>query len=575
MARTRARINPGLAKRLAAGVIRDKVERITEAVAKEAKDRAPDAKGWQATNGADARPSHRHADGQTIPANVPYQLPKMDYVRKGRDDDRRNPQGAGAWVLLTAVDLADRPRDPSLPLHQRINCFPADTPVHAPDVEAAFRAPYSGEMVRVTTRSGSVLTGTPNHPVLTNRGWIGLGALNVGDDLFRRRVGEAPLTGGAAVAPDVEHPPPLIGEVYRTLTYTGLTHRVGRVSVDFYGDRPSGDVDVVWAFGALGFHRQAVSTQELRDLRLAQPGPARIINPGDRLGRHFPCASSLSAPRSVGEAGQPLPLLDAELRQTHFQRVAAAPGRDSLLGQDDSDRAAPHAERFGKRLLRFAAQIAARYLLRRHTGRANKLRNGILGGAPPGNPLLVEKMRHRRDADPESLRDLGAGQAGPVEGGYLGGRDIHSSTPPRQRYSRPGVAALHASSIENLADALLAHPLGSGESGDTFPGEVAADDVIGIERFPWRGHVYTLQTSSGIYVANGFIVRNCECQSVIVPGVIAAATRALPARVRGSKVSAAVEVVFPRIGEAEFGANDTPGLHFLGLAGSLVMARRR
>ncbi|MFI6900345.1 hypothetical protein ACIBKY_03735 [Nonomuraea sp. NPDC050394] len=68
---------------------------------------------------------------------------------------------------------------------------------------------------------------------------------------------------------------------------------------------------------------------------------------------------------------------------------------------------------------------------------------------------------------------------------------------------------------------------------------------------------------------------NCECQSVIMPGVIAAATRALPTHVRGSKVKAVVEVVFPRIAEAEFGANDTPGLHFLSLAGSLVMARRR
>jgi hypothetical protein len=122
MARTRARINPDLAKRLAAGVIRNKVERIAEAVAEEAKDRAPDAKRWQTTNGADARPSHRHADGQTIPANVPYQLPKMDYDRKGGDDARRRSTGAGGWVLLTTVDLADRPRDPSLPLHQRINC---------------------------------------------------------------------------------------------------------------------------------------------------------------------------------------------------------------------------------------------------------------------------------------------------------------------------------------------------------------------------------------------------------------------------------------------------------------------
>ncbi|WP_155127507.1 hypothetical protein [[Actinomadura] parvosata] len=117
MARTRARINLSLAKRLAAGVIRDKVGRITEAVAEEAKDRTPDAKRWQATNGADAHPSHRHADGQTLPATIPYQLPKMEYLRKGDNDGHRS-MGAGKWVTLVSMDLADRPRDPSLPIHQ-------------------------------------------------------------------------------------------------------------------------------------------------------------------------------------------------------------------------------------------------------------------------------------------------------------------------------------------------------------------------------------------------------------------------------------------------------------------------
>ncbi|MFI7643787.1 hypothetical protein [Nonomuraea sp. NPDC049400] len=110
-----------MAKRLVAGVIRDKVEAITEAVAEEAKGHAPDAKRWHATNGADARPSHRHADGQTIPATIPCRLPNMKYT--GQGGGRRGP-GAGpdSWVTFSTVDLADRPRDPDLPIHQRVNC---------------------------------------------------------------------------------------------------------------------------------------------------------------------------------------------------------------------------------------------------------------------------------------------------------------------------------------------------------------------------------------------------------------------------------------------------------------------
>ncbi|MET8006167.1 hypothetical protein [Nonomuraea glycinis] len=118
MARSRTRIHPGLAKRLAAGVVRDHVEAVTEAVAEEAKDRAPDAKTWTSDGSPDVRPSHREAHGQTVPENVPYRLDGMTYIRKGRKGGNK----AGGWKLLTDVDLADRPRDPQLPLHQRISC---------------------------------------------------------------------------------------------------------------------------------------------------------------------------------------------------------------------------------------------------------------------------------------------------------------------------------------------------------------------------------------------------------------------------------------------------------------------
>ncbi|MEU4703380.1 hypothetical protein [Nonomuraea dietziae] len=106
MGRTKIRIQPGLAKRLATTVIHDQIERITAEVEREAQDRAPDAKTWVSENTPTTRLSHRHAHGQTIPDNVPYRVGALDASQENS----------------SSVHLAARPRDPRLPLAERINC---------------------------------------------------------------------------------------------------------------------------------------------------------------------------------------------------------------------------------------------------------------------------------------------------------------------------------------------------------------------------------------------------------------------------------------------------------------------
>lgn len=122
MARTRVRLTPGLAQRLAAGPIRRDVERFTDAVTREAKDRAPDAKTWETHEDEKVRPSHAHAHGQTIAENLSYELAAMEYIRKGRGPDGKAINEAGGWKTTDGVDLAREPRDPELPLHQRVEC---------------------------------------------------------------------------------------------------------------------------------------------------------------------------------------------------------------------------------------------------------------------------------------------------------------------------------------------------------------------------------------------------------------------------------------------------------------------
>ncbi|MFC4014603.1 hypothetical protein ACFOY2_45785 [Nonomuraea purpurea] len=116
------RINRGLSKKVAAMVAR-RIDQVADDVARGVRDNAPAAKTWQTDADEQVRPSHAEAHGQTIPANLDFRLQAMEYVRKGRGRDGKAVNRSGGWKLLKGVwDLADRPRDERLPVHQVANC---------------------------------------------------------------------------------------------------------------------------------------------------------------------------------------------------------------------------------------------------------------------------------------------------------------------------------------------------------------------------------------------------------------------------------------------------------------------
>ncbi|MER6830947.1 hypothetical protein ABT352_33475 [Streptosporangium sp. NPDC000563] len=141
----KARIKPGLAARLAAGPVRRKVDRVTDAAAAETRDRAPDGKTW--VTHPSEHPRHWHAEmtGTTIPENVSYKVPKVAYIRKGRDDRGKAINPAGGWKTVSGYDLASRPRDPRLPDHQSRNCGCQSMPV-------------PGALARATRTTSTVVT---------------------------------------------------------------------------------------------------------------------------------------------------------------------------------------------------------------------------------------------------------------------------------------------------------------------------------------------------------------------------------------------------------------------------------
>lgn len=63
-------------------------------------------------------------------------------------------------------------------------CVLPDTKVKTKDLFSTTAIEYSGNVITIRTASGNELTGTPNHTVLTDKGWLPLKALNEGDKVI-------------------------------------------------------------------------------------------------------------------------------------------------------------------------------------------------------------------------------------------------------------------------------------------------------------------------------------------------------------------------------------------------------
>lgn len=121
------------------------------------------------------------------------------------------------------------------------------------------KALYSGEIVNIRTASGRWLSITPNHPVLTDRGFVFAGDVEEGDNLICER----PEIEGTATLDDKQEPPARIEQILTSLGKLGVSRRMRRGFVDLHGDERffEGDVDVISVNGIL---RNALPSSHLK-----------------------------------------------------------------------------------------------------------------------------------------------------------------------------------------------------------------------------------------------------------------------------------------------------------------------
>jgi SPP1 gp7 family putative phage head morphogenesis protein len=122
----------------------------------------------------------------------------------------------------------------------RTECLPGDTLVDGAVVNRAFRRWHDGDLVEIKTRNGRVFSATPNHPMLTDCGWVAAGQLNNSHNLIsNKRRNPSSFSGN----PNIKRGPSTIREIFDSLSAIGTHERRTGRNPDFHGDGSNSEVD--------------------------------------------------------------------------------------------------------------------------------------------------------------------------------------------------------------------------------------------------------------------------------------------------------------------------------------------
>lgn len=387
-------------------------------------------KTWLATEDSRTRESHREANGQ--------------------ERDLEEPFSVGDAELMF-------PGDPEGPPGEVINCFPAGTRVSGA-ITGATRHWYEGDLVEITTARGHKLAGTPNHPVLTPDGWVALGALKEGGDVVCcGSIGRSEHVPPAALpsAQDIDDIEPCIEQVFDALANRWLGVRVSHLAVDFHGDQPAHDVDVVRAEGVLHVGVNAARLEHLGKLALAAPDLASGGLLRDRALSHLFGRALHAAHRVVRSACEAFALVGRRVGHALEHGLAPVARAYAGVGETEAYCAALDVQRHGDCLDGLASIKAVHHV---------------------GSYCIA----------PLSTRQTAGVALGP-QNARLPKMEVNAGTKALLKLSR-GASRL-----------------------------IETDRIVNVQSRRFVGHVYNLESAHGLYEANGIVSHNCRCTMTLDP----------------------------------------------------------
>lgn len=383
------------------------------------------------------------------------------------------------------------------PLH--INCILGDSHVLARSgITGASKRWFDGEVIVFKTASGRELTCTPNHPVLTDHGWVPARLLNVGSHVVCDGGREWEAVGRG----DGEDTPALMHKVAEAFLRDGgmLTMPVPVAPEDFHGDGGGSEVAVVRSDCFLGYGGDAPVCEHGGQFHLLV-GPVRdVLLSGLGTLALFLERARTAARSFVGRCGDALDVFRSGSRHPSGLLLASVANVDTVLLEQPGNDARGHPEVFGN------PSRAHPVLVHRDRGSDRDFGPAVVANT---YTRLVQDAGNHFVGDSEAFGDRRGGLAAQVAG--------YDRGPVARGELVPVPAYRHAAFLEPVSDGLhadaeLARDICGGSTGPVF-----LDDVIDVQVQTVSDHVYNLETGAGFYAANGIITHNCR--SLLVPEV--------------------------------------------------------
>lgn len=348
-------------------------------------------------------------------------------------------------------EYMDRPGDPSGSPENVVNCLHPDTAIQSGKIHAVTRRWYEGALIVIETESGNKLTVTPNHPILTRRGWMAAAMLQEGNSV----IGGSGFDGARLGDLDVNYVVATAKQMYDSLDVLGGSVRVARTHVDFHGERPDSDVDVVNAACHLWNPIVSALAKPLQHFRLACTdfGKGRLLAECLLL-REGAVELRRKLTHSLVRGGHKcFAFIKGCSSHSGEHAVAAVAGLDSVVGQAKGNMTPFFAERLRKSLHGLASKKASNNL--------GRVRISLDAGRnPAGLPLMT----------------------------------------PRDAVGIEGAVNPHG------RDAILGAELRNAGSRQVF-----LDPIVAKSHIEYSGYVYNLESSNGYYIGNGVVQHNCRC----------------------------------------------------------------
>lgn len=142
----------------------------------------------------------------------------------------------------------DAPGDIAGGAAQTINCFTEDqiSKINISSINKIYESVYHGHLYKIKMSSGNDFTCTPNHPILTKSGWIPAKFLNKSHQIINADSIQ-PALGNF----NINNVPLSFRQILDSFPVNGVSDRISRFDVDFHGDRPDSDVNIINIKGLL------------------------------------------------------------------------------------------------------------------------------------------------------------------------------------------------------------------------------------------------------------------------------------------------------------------------------------